>query len=880
MLNYRCKIRNKFLGMKKLVYVFLIIPVVSLGQGISIDFEDGDLTEWIQSDSGHWCITDIEAISGSYSLMHCFDSEVAASEWIAFFHQPVELNDNTSLWQFTIRYSNNPSSNNNWAVFLSHNALPDHEGKLSDGLIIGVNYSGNSDEIIIWKIQNGTSECLLNTGFNWELDMPATKEAEFTLTGAEGVFNLLIGIEEEDAQDLGSFLFEDLQAINAFILYYKYTATYDMRLWFDDLLIEADFIPDTTSPSVDFISFIDPQTIEIGFSEPVCIYNEANWCIDGIGCSQTPTAPASSFEINFVNPMVPGHTYQLESPDIVDIYGNEPVWDENSLDLYYPAVYDIVITEIMADPSPGVLLPEAEYIELYNKSNKEICLKNWSFTANSRKVTLPGITVSPGSYLLLCDIDNLLQFDLDLYKAGLGNFPALTNSGAGLILQDRSGKLIHAVTYDDSWYTTTDKKEGGWSLEMINPWDACNGSDNWSESEDYRGGTPAAENSVYDVQTINPAPELWRAAVTDTGSLMLYFSEPLDSHTVSSVLYYSVDKSIGSPVQVLPAWPLTSRVELFFSEAFEPGTEYTINLTSDPSDCSGIRIEQPADLVFSVPEEADSSDIIINEILFDPAADQIEFIELFNTSDKTIDLKDYGLILSERNTTGKVITTDYWPLRPSEYCLIAGDYRGIDFPGKFEKAGKVIYMPDMPTLSNEGNNLFLQSKNERIIDVAAYSSEWHHEIVIETKGVSLERISHNGSGMVGSNWQSASSDAGYMTPAAPNSQYAGEISECNITLEPETITPNSDGRDDVMTICYELDNEGYMGRVLIFDINGKRCRILANGVLLGVSGCYIFDGRNEDGSVLPTGYYILFFEASHASGKQYIRKKAFVVTRE
>ena len=865
--------------MKKLVYVFLLIPVVSLGQGITIDFEEGDLTEWIQSDAGHWCVSDIEPINGAFSLMHCFDNDVAATDWIAYVHKPVKMNDESSLWEFTIRYSHNPSSNNNWVVFLTYNTLPDDEKGLSDGLVLGVNYTGNSDEIMVWSVENSDAEILLNTGFNWEFDMPDEKEATFTLTYSEGVFYLQIDTGEQSSVDLGNFTSDGYSILNTFILYYKYTATYDRQLWFDDFRIEANFSMDTVPPAIDFLSVVDPYTLEIGFSEPVFFDNGANWCLEGIGCSQIQAIPASSYTISFANPMVSGHAYSFYLPELHDIYGNETVSDENSLEIYYPGVYDVVITEIMADPSPSVLLPETEYIELYNRSDQNICLKGWHFTANTRTAVLPEITLTSGSYVLLCDRDNMSLFDSNVFISGIEHFPALTNSGAGLILQDRSGKLIHAVAYNDDWYSTPDKKEGGWSLEMINTWDACNEYDNWTESEDYRGGTPASANSVSDMYSLDYTPELWRAADTDTGSLMLYFSEPLDSNKVYSQLYYSVDNNIGSPEKILPAWPLANRVELFFSKEFHPQTEYTVSLTSDLCDCSGKRIVQPAEMAFSVSEVADSSNIVINEILFDPEKGRNEFIELFNVSDKTIDLKGFSLILFDRNNTTRKITDEYWPLRPGEYGLITNDYKGIDSDAKFDKAERIILMPEMPALSNEGNTLFLQSADGRIIDRVQYSPDWHHEILVETKGVSLERISPVESGLLSYNWQSASSDAGYMTPAAINSQQISESQNFILTIEPETISPNYDGLDDELSVCYQLDEEGYLGRIFVFDVQGKCCSTLANGNLLGISGCYTFDGRKEEGVVLPTGYYILYFEAYSTNGKQHRVKKAFVIAR-
>ncbi|HEU0064590.1 MAG TPA: lamin tail domain-containing protein, partial [Flavisolibacter sp.] len=43
--------------------------------------------------------------------------------------------------------------------------------------------------------------------------------------------------------------------------------------------------------------------------------------------------------------------------------------------------YDVVIDEIMADPSPAIQLPEAEYIEIRNISGHTINLQSWQLSS-------------------------------------------------------------------------------------------------------------------------------------------------------------------------------------------------------------------------------------------------------------------------------------------------------------------------------------------------------------------------------------------------------------------------------------------------------------------------------------------------------------------
>ncbi len=265
--------------------------------------------------------------------------------------------------------------------------------------------------------------------------------------------------------------------------------------------------------------------------------------------------------------------------------------------------------------------------------------------------------------------------------------------------------------------------------------------------------------------------------------------------------------------------------------------------------------------------------------MFDPELDMTEYIELYNNSDETIDLKDCKLIVGELTDSGRTITTEYWPLLPGSYTIIARGYSDIDRPGMFDRAERIICMNDMPHLPNAGSKIFLIDKKRKILDKAFYLPERHHDILTETKGVSLERISSELSGLDKSNWHSASSDRGYKTPAAPNSQSSEESAIVKVSISPETITPDANGVDDELSICYHMDKPGYMAIILIFDSEGRKQCTLANGTLLGTEGCYTFNGEAPDGNVMPSGYYVLYFDAYNDKGDRQIEKRAFVVAR-
>ncbi|MBN2521991.1 MAG: lamin tail domain-containing protein [Bacteroidales bacterium] len=861
--------------MKVLVLLFFIIPVISLGQNISIDFENNDLSDWYQNNSGHWTTTRDNPIEGCFSLKHNYNSYEASTEWIALFHDPLEIREGAVL-QFSLSYDFDPSEKNNWAVILSENSLPGKE--LTDAFVFGVNYTGNSDELQLWNVKDGVAVSILNTGFDWEENLENGEAVKIRLNFSNtGVVKIETETPGNSFHTIGSAQVELLETANIFTLYYKYTSTYDRGLMFDELTMDGFFSDETTLPFVESISVVSPHEVEVIFSEVVQMHDNLEFCADGAGCYSTGYYVGRSVLIHLPGRLIPGNRYQLSLPDIKDMYGNSMKDEERSQEFYYAKAYDLIINEILADPSPPVLLPETEYIELFNRSEEDIAAGGWHITANNRVTEFPFKVIPSHSYAVLCDADKEALFDTSVYTIPCHNFPKLNNVGSKLILQDRSGRLIHATEYKADWFESSSKKEGGWSLEMINPEDPCAACGNWKESLHYKGGTPGQKNSVFQFYTKNDYPEVWRAAVTESGSVMLYFSEPLDSMKSVSTQFFTVDKGIGNPDSIVPAWPVLEKMEMIFDQKLVNNTIYEISLTSDLCDCSGATLDHNTDIRFTVPKKADSAAIVINEIMFDPEYGYTEYIELYNCSDKTIDIRNYSIIIGNAGGDTLCMTDEFFPVESDSYVIVARHYSGIDNSEPFSRAEHLVCMENMPALPNEGAKIYLFTDENRIYDIVYYSADFHHKLLSETRGVALERISSVRSGLDPGNWQSASSSSGYQTPAAPNSQGEKNDYGCKIEISPESITPNGDGLDDELLIHYTMDRSGYMARVMVFDKNGRKINTLANGEILGTQGYYYYNGKNSDGSDLRTGYYIIFFDAYNDKGSRITEKKSFVI---
>src|SRR5688572_12487579 len=178
--------------------------------------------------------------------------------------------------------------------------------------------------------------------------------------------------------------------------------------------------------------------------------------------------------------------------------------------------YDVVIDEIMADPAPQVGLPNNEWLELRNTTAAPINLQNWRIgDATGQSGPMPNFTLQPDSMVIVCTGSAVVAMSVFGTTISVTGFPSLDNAGDQLFLRAANGRTIHAVAYTDGWYLNEVKKDGGWTLEMIDPKNPCTGISNWKASVSPTGGTPGKKNSVDAINTDVIAPQLKRAYTTD-----------------------------------------------------------------------------------------------------------------------------------------------------------------------------------------------------------------------------------------------------------------------------------------------------------------------------------------------------------------------------
>lgn len=275
-------------------------------------------------------------------------------------------------------------------------------------------------------------------------------------------------------------------------------------------------------------------------------------------------------------------------------------------------------------------------------------------------------------------------------------------------------------------------------------------------------------------------------------------------------------------------------------------------------------------------------EIVINEVMFNPKDDGSDYVEIYNNSGKTINLK--RLKLASR--TDDLELTQIYQLtgskqlfEPESYLALSKDTAGVLAYFYTECTGCFLQMEKFPSFNNDEDFVVLLDENMQVIDELHYTDKLHHPLLADEEGVALERVSFTEPANDFSNWHSASSTVGYGTPGYKNSQ--GEpfnISKPEVTFSPESFSPDFDGYNDEYEIVYELGKPGYVGNISIFDAAGRFVMKLANNEILGTSGKFIWNGKDKNGQRQNLGVYVVLVEIFSVTGETYHYKDGVVLT--
>ncbi|WP_439487499.1 lamin tail domain-containing protein [Algoriphagus sp.] len=651
--------------------------------------------------------------------------------------------------------------------------------------------------------------------------------------------------------------------------------------WVMDDFEFGEFEEDTTPPKVDHVRGFDENQLEVQFDEavdPVFSVLAISYKLDGVEPSYVELKSDSLVYLSFDERLEIGREFSLSISQIPDLEGNF-LRDTLILFQFFDPTYIppkmLVLNEIMPAPRADLDLPNVEYVEVFNAGEYAVRMGGVGYSNSRSSVVLLDKWILPSEYLILApqnQVSLLEEYGMVLPVTG---WPTLLNSGDQLSLIDDQGGLIDMLSYSTRSWGGSEFAGGGYSLEVANPYNPCDQSDNLKPSQDPARGTPGRKNSVFDLTVDSVPPILNSAEFSSAQSLMLTFSKPIIVDGLLEAFSFDPFLEVDSVAQVN-----SKQIQLMFSESIIPNTIYHLSI-HDLIDCDGNVLAQSKPWELVLPVQAQVGDVIINELLANPKTGSPKFVEVKNVTDNFLELKHWKL--ANLNNSGEINQIRQFSelssvISPQGYLAITTDtdLLKLDFPKS--ASGSFLRMSSLPSYPISGGTVVLLDSAAAVADMFSYSEDLHHPLLRNPKGVSLERLSTETPSSSPANWHSASATEEYGTPGRKNSQVvSGEFTADLIQIVPEVFDPEGSNGNTFAAIRYELNQSGWIGNFSIYTTTGQLVQVLAQNELLGSSGLFTWTGTDSQGKIVRPGYYILMVELYDLSGEQIIVRKTIVV---
>lgn len=530
----------------------------------------------------------------------------------------------------------------------------------------------------------------------------------------------------------------------------------------------------------------------------------------------------------------------------------------------------LVINEIMFSPASG----QPEWLEIYNPQSFSVPLLNWMIEdeSGSRGAIGKNIFIPPRSLrVLTASADMTTLFNLPEHAVILTTrFPSLNNSGDLILLRDFSNAVIDSIFYEGDWGAP------GKSIEKI--WhERDNNRRNWLPSAATQGATPAEFNSVspreYDLQLeplrFTPAQPRYGESAEMEAMILNRGRRAISNYTVH--FFYDPIGAQDSTVMVeLGAFAAT--------QALAPEDFTTVKLVwpQPPSGKNFVSAEVRAqqDLVMMNNHIAaelwvgyPAHTVAINEIYYASRSGEVEWFELFNCSNATVNLARWRW----QDAESEVAAT----FPDSSFLLAPGAFAVISPKGSLPllaPAGQRVVVGNWLTLNNEADRIRLWDFNEGLQDSVSFRDDWGGDT-----GFSLERINPRLPAQDSSNWSTCVDFAG-ATPGRQNSVFISILpSAASLSISPNPFSPDEDGFDDFAIFNLNLPVTTASVHLKIYDLRGRLVRWLLNNRSVGSDFQVVWNGRDDEGHALRSGVYLVYMQAIQANAGALLSAKTTVV---
>jgi hypothetical protein len=546
------------------------------------------------------------------------------------------------------------------------------------------------------------------------------------------------------------------------------------------------------------------------------------------------------------------------------------------------ARHSMVINEIMYAPAAG----EPEWLEVFNPGASPVNALDWTVSNRNSDSRYP-LSASPAEvpargYVVV--MKDTAGFRAAHPAAGstLLQSPTLptflfNNNGDAAVLADPIGSVVDSIRY-----LPPRGMIAGTSLERIEPLGSSTDTGNWGPSPDPGRSTPGRQNYLTPLEQ-----DLRAVALYCTGEIALMVRNVGRKAVDAFSVEFSRDEngdSAAQPSEMIgtasvegPLRPAESILVRLSRPLSEYGRQYLMATVSYDDDMRPADNQIGMTVVMPFPPQT----MVINEIMYEPVAGQSEYVELFNPTERAVDVGGWRIsdVRDTSHTSNKHVMSTASRMVPSRgYLVIATDSALLTrFPELRASAASLVVRPSLFTLNNGGDNIVVSDETGNAVDSIHYLPSWHNAEVEHPSGRSLERINPWLGSNDRRNWSTCASPRGG-TPGERNSLYTPSLSpSAAMAWSPNPFSPDGDGLEDVSLLGYTLSVQVAVIRVRIYDAGGRLVRTLADGEPSGAQGSLVWNGLTDRGERARMGIYIVLMEALGAEGERLETLKNVVV---
>lgn len=464
------------------------------------NFENNNFSGWKQTTD--WEVSATEKISGTLSLKHL--SNIASGKSFIFHPVTSDLGSSDIAWSFQLKNGNwDPSSSNRFWFYLTADT---NCSDSINGWVTGVNISGNSDLLELWRIKNGKPDSLIvRSDLDWDASTLVTITVKRTVRGA-----WTLQYQKPGGIKSSAFSGNDrhVAAFKNIGLNFNFTSTRAGQLWIDDISVARL----NSELFIQKLSLVSQNTITLTFNKPIdpASIRSGNFKLTDennqiIPINQAILTKGSDTSIDVSFGKLSGAYLSLTISGISDRSGITMQPDTRSFSYSFrPEPGSILINEVLFNPFSG----GSDFVELVNVSEQTVPVHRLMLATRDDALALKQIYpvsaekryLKPGEFLVCTKNPTIMASQYFTCNPAsfclMKSFPSYSDDAGTVALLNDSLEVLDEFNYSAKMHSPFLSEEEGVSLERISSEKPTNDRANWASAMASAGfATPGLPNS-------------------------------------------------------------------------------------------------------------------------------------------------------------------------------------------------------------------------------------------------------------------------------------------------------------------------------------------------------------------------------------------------